>query len=242
MRRLLMLFCVVSAMVCAGGETLDAFLTRVRAGNGTESFSRMTGTLQHRRRGGKPVTLPIYFGVIIRSTRCLGQLILDDREYYDMSQSLGTYASSMTPRSSSTELLDGVGILASDLLVNFIYYPPLRELPGRTLSGVVPCRVVEFSVPESTDRVVGFIAEQYHFPLRAEYYHVGENKPFRILEANAFGSSGDLYYPKRLTVEGPGWRTRIDFDDVVVGHLKTGVPPDVFRPVPSKAEKDNQSK
>ena len=68
--------------------------------------------------------------------------------------------------------------------------------------------------------------------MKAEFYRYGENKRFRELEAGALTKKNELYYVRHLRLEGPGWITKIDFDNdkAEIGVLPDKVP-NIFIPL-----------
>ncbi|MCQ2378795.1 MAG: hypothetical protein MJ016_06235, partial [Victivallaceae bacterium] len=219
--------------LCAGEETLDAFLDRARRGGAASTYAELDGTLLHRRRGSDALEMPIYFGVIVRPRKTSGQLILDGREGFLVGQSRENGASSSVPQSASTELFDRVGLQISDLTLGFVYYPVLKEEAPQTIGGFVPCRMIRFSVPERPgESVCVAFAREEAFPLRAEFFRAGENEPFRRVEVSGFARKNGLYYARRILTEGPGWRTRIDFDRAEVGEFSPDAPRNVIKAIP----------
>ena len=109
-------------------------------------------------------------------------------------------------------LLDKVGVRASDLTMGFLYYDLDKELPPATLSAVVGCRVLLLKSPDGGEQVKVYLEKEHAFPLKAEFFRPGETRPYRTLETSGFTEKNGLYYARSLRIEGPGWRTRIEFD------------------------------
>ena len=114
------------------------------------------------------------------------------------------------PTNKSSRLGD-FGIRATDLTLSFLFCKPEKEFEPETVSGVVPCRVLLLDDSENREKIKVWISTEHCFPLQAEFYKYGENKPYRLLEASGFTQKNQLYYVKRIRVEGPGWRTRVEF-------------------------------
>ncbi len=230
----LLLLLFVFGTLTAEEETLDAFLDRARHGNTISTYAMLDGTLQHRRRGEKSLEMPIYFGVMIRPEKSSGQLILDQREACLVGQSHTTGVSTVIPQGkTSTALFDRVGLQVSDLTLGFIHYPVEKEIEGTLVGGIVPCRVVRFAVPDHPgDTVQVAFSKEYAFPLQAEFFHKGEEKSYRLLEVSGFTKKDDLYYAEQILIEGPGWRTRINFKEAQLGLLAAVPPTGIIRSLP----------
>ncbi len=230
---LLLLFCVI-APAWAESESLSAFLERARHGNTQSTYAMLEGTLLHRRRGEKSLEMPIYFGVMIRPDKSSGQVMLDQKEACLVGQSHTTGVSTVIPQGGTTALFDRVGLQVSDLTLGFIFFPVEAELEETLVGGMVPCRVVRFSVPDHPgDTVQVAFSKEYAFPLQAEFFHRGETNYYRLLEVSGFTKKNDLYYAEQLLIEGPGWRTRINFRKADVGLLDAAPPSKVIRSLPA---------
>jgi len=226
------LFAASAALSAAEPEPAEAFLARARRAQGAATYAMLEGSVQHRRRGSDPEEQPVYFGVILQPDRITGELEIGG-EGYLIGQSRRDGSASCVPTGRSTARLDRCGIRASDLTLGFLYGKFRRELPRETVSGIVPCRVVELESPAdgagATVRI--HIAEEAGFPLRAAFFRAGESAPFRTLEIGGFARKNDLYYAKSLRLEGPGWRTLVAFDPdrAELGPYDPAAPPRVFR-------------
>ena len=216
---LLAVLLLLTGSVRADEKELSArdFLARARRSNPVETYAMLSGTLQHRRSGQPMEKMPIYFGIIIQKERSTGQLVLNDNEGYFLGQSRAKSGSSVIPMQKSTVLLDRTGVRASDLTLDFLYYDFLKEEPETTLGGFVVCRVLVLTSAKERETVKVFLSKAHYFPLRAEFFREGEKQPWRTLETGGFTKKNDLYYTRRLRLEGPGWRTRIEFDEADLG-------------------------
>ena len=242
----LILFLLCSFSLLAKSVPLDEFIRTVRLGSRESSFAKLDGTLQHQRRGAERLTMPIYFGVIIRPDRTSGQIILNQVNNCLVSQAhrLGgtspaaSGASTTVANDATLALFDRVGLRPSDLTLGFVFYQVIGEGEPQTLSGVVPCRVIDFRSPDQKEIIRAYISAEYCFVIKAEFFHAGEAEPYRTLECGGFTKKNDLYYVQRITVEGPGWRTRIDFDQADVGSFSPADPPaGVIRQVKEEKKK-----
>ncbi len=231
-RLVLLLPPCLSATQDAGNLPAAEFLSRARSPHGQATYAMLDGVLQHRRRGGDAISVPLYFGVIIQPERTTGQLLVNREENYLLGQSReARHDGTSVVRSGTGNLLDQVGVRASDLTMSFLYYDLDKELPEETLSAVVRCRVLQLKSPDGQELVRVFLEKDRAFPLKAEFFRPGEEKPFRTLETSGFTSKNELYYARSLRIEGPGWRTRIEFDPARadLGWYNAEHPPRIIR-------------
>ncbi len=237
MKRLLILFTLIAAALLPAEEkplSLDAFMQQARHPNPMATYAALDGTIQHRRSGEPVKSEPIYFAVILQPERMTGQIIIDGTEGYLIGQTResGSSETSVIPMRGSAEehnQLGYMGVRPSDLTMSFLFYPVKEELKPDSVKGI-DCRVVMLEAPDKSEQVKVYIAENYFFPLRAEFFKPGETAPYRTLEVNSFRKSNDLYYTDELSLYGPGWRTRINFDKSAdVGLYDAKKPPAIIR-------------
>ena len=222
--------------VCAEQPSAQMLLQRARDPKSASTYGKFYGSLQHRRRGQEPEEIPLYFGVIIGPKSSLGQIVVDNREAYTIRQTRdpGQEGTSVIYDRKTCVTLNRVGLRASDLTMSFLHYELVRELPETTLSAVVSCRVLLLKSPDGKEYVKVYLEKEHAFPLKAEFFNSPEDKkPFRLMEANGFTKKNDLYYAKTLLIEGPGWRTKVEFfpDFVELGMYDKNNPVNVFLPV-----------
>ena len=89
MKRILLVLTALLPLFVSGAESEPSsavFLDRVRNFHSTGTYSKLSGTLQHRRRGGDVEKCSIYFGIIIQQDRYTGQLVIAGRDYLLISQ------------------------------------------------------------------------------------------------------------------------------------------------------------
>ena len=99
MKRALLFLLSVLPLFVSGAESEPSsavFLDRVRNFHSTGTYSKLSGTLQHRRRGGEVEKSSIYFGIIIQPDRFTGQLVIADRDYLLLSQARKSGVSAVT--------------------------------------------------------------------------------------------------------------------------------------------------
>ena len=207
---------------------MEQFLQMARRKNQFATYARLFGRIQHRRRGKAVESGSIYFGVILHPDRTIGQLVLNEKEGYMLGQAVNSGLTTVTPmKSEQGNYLGYLGVRASDLTLSFLFCKPEMEFDGERVGGIVPCRVFLLDDPQNKEKIKVWIAEEQCFPLQAEFFRYGEKDSYRILEASGFTKKNELYYVRKIRVEGPGWRTRIDFDSesAEIGKVDPASPP-----------------
>lgn len=228
---------LMTATALGAEMSAQEFLNYARNPKAASTYGMFYGVLQHRRRNQEPQGMPIYFGVIIRPESTQGQIVVDGREEYVIRQSRasGKDGSSVIYDRKNCVTLDRVGLRATDLTMSFLHYKLVKELSGSMLSAVVSCRVLLLESPDDNpggkEYVRVYLEKEHAFPLKAEFLkHPDDKKPFRMMEANGFTKKNDLYYARTILVEGPGWRTKVEFDPdyAVLGMYDPKHPVNVF--------------
>lgn len=197
---------------CSAAEkTTEEFLNAVRNFRSSGTYSKLNGTVQHRRRGKSVENTSIYFGIIIQNERFTGHLVIGEKDSFLLSQSRQSGTSAVTRLKGSTAILDHIGLKATDLTLGFLHGKLIKELPAESLS-MAQCRVLLLESADSKEEVKIWISSDHYFPLKAEFFRKGEKSSYRTLECNGFTKRNDLYYARYINIEGPGWRTRVAFD------------------------------
>ena len=202
-----------------------------RRKNQFPTYAKLYGVLQHRRRNAPVLSMPVYFGVILHPDRTVGQLVLDNKEGYMLGQAVNSGLTSVTPMpGKKSDKLGYVGLRASDLTLSFLFCQPEKEFANENVGGVVPCRVILLDDPAHKEKIKVWIAREHCFPMQAEFFRYGEKESYRVLEASGFTKKNDLYYVRKLRIEGPGWRTKIDFDadSAEIGKVDSAKPPKII--------------
>ena len=225
---LLFLFTAGTALLAEDIQSIstEQFLKALRSPATGETWGRVTGTVSHRRRGADPVEAPLSFRTLFSSKSVTGQLIFREKELYQLTQSrVAPFSSSVETSGKST--LKDVGILPSDLVMNFIYWDFKKEENRQTIR-MQECRVLIFETAKEKQRVKVYASAAYIFPIRVEWLDWNTNKPFRTLEVNGLKKVEDLWVVNEVSVSGPGWKSIIRFSKLEAGYNKHGIPVDLF--------------
>jgi outer membrane lipoprotein-sorting protein len=223
-------------------ESTQALLKRARNPEVVASFAKLDGQLQHRRKGQDVQSYNFYFGVIIQKDRATGQIVINDKESYIMSQNRSSATSSViAQQKKSTNLLNYTGVRASDLTLSFLFYDFVKEVGSERIGAIIDCQVVLLQAKDKSEQVKVWLSKEYAFPMKAEFYkkakdNTFEKTPFRTLEPGGFTAKEKLYYCRRFIISGPGWKTRIEFDPakVDVGLFDSAKPVNVIRKIVKK--------
>ena len=209
------------------------YLNLVRHPHGRESWAKLDGTLTHRRKGADDVESKIFMGILFTPERTLAQIVVDGGEAYRVGQGYDVSPDSTDvkmlskPKDGEKPLLSRIGLRAQDIAMSFLFWNARLELPRDSAKGQ-DCRVFIFDSPDKTESVKAFISADACFPIRAEWMKNGEEKPYRTMEIDSIKHEGDFYLPGSLLLYGPGWKTKIEFDEISAGYSKDGLPADLF--------------
>ena len=235
----------VAAPFNSDGASAEDFLRVMRQPRATQTWGKMSGIAEHLRRGQTKVTMPIDLNIMFTADRVLSQVVIDHRQGYLVGQTFtgkdsGTSVIPIHEADGKTELLADIGLRPEDLAMSFIYWDFVRELPRESIS-MRQCRI--FLLKKNQELVKLSVDTDYLFPLRVEWYkdeYDASSVAYRTLEATKFKEVDKLWMITRLSVSGPGWRTRIDFDKTEAGSSSEGIPADLFQKTLSSKGKNNE--
>lgn len=210
------------------------FLEMVRRPRGLETWGRLSGRIDHARSDGRKGTAAVYLATLFAADRMMAQVIVDERQGYLIGQNFDGAESgtSVTPLHQNPgkdgDLLGEFGLRAEDLTMSFIYWDFVRELERETIT-FRTCRV--FLLRKNDEYVRLSVNADYLFPMKVSWYKGKfdeKSVPYRTLEATKFKEVNKLWLITRLQLEGPGWRTRVDFTEAAAGR-RDDLPDNLFR-------------
>jgi hypothetical protein len=210
----------------------EDFLKVVRNPPGRESWAKMDGLLTHRRRGAEDVEAKMHLGLLFTPARTVAQMNVDGGETYNVGQAYeaspdSTVVAMTSPPKSGKPLRAQIGVRPQDITMTFLFWKALPELPRDSVKGQ-DCRVFDFESPDKSEIARAYISAEYCFPLKTEWFKAGEKKPYRTLEVDSFKKENDFWLVGSLLLYGPGWKTKIEFENTSAGFSKDGVPKDLF--------------
>ncbi len=217
----------------AGELSSEQFLDLLRRPRGVETWGKLSGRIEHVRSDGKKLSAPVYMAMMFTQQQIYSQVVVDNRQGYFIGQTFegtdaGTSVLPMHKSNSGDELLGEYGLRPEDLTMSFIYWDFVEELPRETIS-MRECRV--FLLRKEHELVRLSVNTEFLFPMRASWYkdkYDPQQPPYRNLEATKFKEVRKLWLVTRLQLNGPGWRTRIDFTETEAGLREGGTPADLF--------------
>ncbi|MDD3118651.1 MAG: hypothetical protein PHQ27_05705 [Victivallales bacterium] len=210
------------------------FLAVARRPPGRECWARMTGKVTHLRTGGKPEEAGISLAIMFTPARTLAQIIIDDQQGYLVGQKYGPGAdmTSIIPLNKEgyqEPILAKFGLRPEDLTMSFIFWHLLRELPRDKVKGQ-ECRVFVLQAPDAVDPEVVqvHISAKYFFPLKVSWSRKDGEPPYRFMEVTSFRKENDYWLVRSLIIYGPGWKTRVAFEQSQAG-VQQDLPQNFFR-------------
>ena len=243
-RFLLTTLLILSAAVAGAAEKInlktipaEKFLEIARRAPAQETWARMDGIIQHRRSGAATITSTLRLRVRFTPARIIGQVILDDEEYYNLGQTF-----SNPPQSTRTlggralepdkAKLGLYGVSPDDLLLGFLYQDLVEEEKSMFVS-IYHTRVLLMRSKDSGEFARVCISTDYAFPIRVEWFKKNPvayplEKAYRTMEVTSIKEKGEFVMVAKLGLNGPGWRTRIEFQDFEAGDAGESMPKNLF--------------
>ena len=227
-------------------QFLQYTIHRLKPDPQKEIWMKMSGKIQHRRKGFSTLTAPIRLGVLFMPARATGLLSLDNgADSYRLIQQF-TVPPTPPPCIAAGRGLDAAkaqlpvfGLSPNDLMLGFLYRKPLRE-EEQTHVSIYNTRVFVMFLPKGTDGEKDFdqyarvyISTEYLVPLKVEWFKedpAGKNpEPYRSFEITAIKKINGYVMVSKMRLDGPDWRTRIDFSHLDIGEVaENGAPKDLF--------------
>jgi hypothetical protein len=232
----------IFSVLTAGDKKLSSedFLKIARNPQGSNHWAMMEGVAYHRRKGSETVEAPIYIAIRFTPERTIAQVIVNGDEGYYVGQKYekSSDATSIIPMEKGDKqknALADLGLRPQDLTLTFLFWDMLKELPEESVKGR-NCRVFLLESPDKKEKVKAYISSEYYFPLKVEWFKVGpknEDDPYRTGEFLSFRKEGKFWMASSIRIDGPGWKTKIDFNDLKADYVKNSVPKDLFRKINS---------
>lgn len=216
---LIAFLCSAVTVFATEEKTLPAekFLYWVRSRSASQnSFADLTGTLTHLKRNqGGAARYSIRFQIRFGKEKVQAKLLLNNSEQHYFEQKHNDKAAStITANVKDGGLLKKLGFRIGDLTMDFLYYPVASE-EKTTSYKTLKCRVLVLRSPENKPVKV-WIASEYLFPMRAEFYSSFDKlnlSPEKTLEITGFEKVGDYYVASDIALLSKEFRSRIAFKD-----------------------------
>jgi hypothetical protein len=214
-----------------GTSSPDVFLKIVRNGHSPNTWSMMSGTVEHVRKNEDPTETSIHLHIRFAADRALAKVKLNNAGSFTIGQQYdGTNVSILQDDKTGdiAQNLGNIGLRPEDLTMSFLYWKYTKELPRATIKNI-DCRVFELESPDAKEKSVVYIGAKYFVAMRAEFFKTGEQEYYRALTIDSFEKSGDLWAPSSFIITGPGWKTKVVFSSVKMGSSKDKVPEELFK-------------
>ena len=232
MRPILFLLSLFITCILFGVEDdkdAKAFLYAVRMHKGKGTWADLRGEAVHKRRGSELKKTSIHFAIRFTPTQVFAKLLVGEKEGY----TIGLFTSQDAERKVSViplfeetkekpSILKYYGIRPEDLTMSFLYWDFEKELEGERVS-MQSCRVFRLKSSEKKEEATVYISEKYLFPLKVEWTRIGEEEYYRNLTVSSFKKVNGLWLIDALVLSGPGWRTKISFDQCKAGTVNEGI-------------------
>ena len=222
--------CLFSPCADTPPLTAEEFLARARRPPGGETWAVMKGKTEHKRAGKDPREEPIRLGIQFTRERTRATLKLGAGEEYVVGQPYDETPATIVPIGldpKKQSILADFGLRPEDLTMTFLFWKYKQEFDAESVRSQ-KCRVLGLENPQSGEGAKVFLSEQYYFPVKVEWIKPGEKTVYRTLEVSEVRRESDFWTVGELVLYGPGWKTRITFDDNKVGNVIDGMPKDVF--------------
>ena len=189
-------------------------MTRDRAAL-QNSFADMSGKITHLKRNqGRAVNYPVRFVIRFGREKVQARLQLNNSEVHDFERTLLDGKFRTATNNKSNNLLHSLGFRIEELTMNFLEYRIHMELPSERYKSLI-CRVLLMRSPDDKPVKV-WIANEYLFPMRAEFYDSMANingKPERTMEITSFKKVGEYYVATDIALLSSSFRSRISFSE-----------------------------
>ena len=214
------------------------FLKITRRPPASEVWAKLSGEIQHRRKGFGTLKAPLRLGIRFMRGRVQGELAIDGKEeVYLVSQ---TYdippASTVLYKGRALEQdqakLRKIGLSPQDLLMGFIYTDFVRE-EAQTRVSIFHCRTLVMKSTDAGEFTRMYVSTDYCFPIKVEWFRADPAagaKPYRTMEIASIKEIKDknLVFPAELSIFGGDWRTKVKFTDHDAAESSGTIPKDLF--------------
>ena len=198
-------------------ETTEAFCNSLRQPPVTPAWAILEGKAEFRPKGEKTQREAISLRIHMTPAMLRAQLLFGDDERYLVQQ---VFADGLEGGSVITEEKPGegalslaaVGLRANDLMLSFLYWDLVGELPSEKIGGSA-CRVLQLKHENEVVHVWGSV--EHRFPLQVHWYDAGRKDPKRTLRFTDFEALDEkrFWVVKSMTIRGLNWKTRVTFGE-----------------------------
>ncbi len=178
------------------------FMQLVRYPNFLDSWAHLKGTAHHKSKG-KNFSVPIELRARFRKDDIFGTTQICQKK----------------APAGGVKIQD-LMIRPSDLTLAFLYWPLKQEMKPDTYK-TIKCRVMELQHKKSGELARVWIAVEYLFPVRVQWFKANAKEPFRQLEfkgtkpiKSSTNKDRKLHMVQEVVIRNPGWKTRVKFTSI----------------------------
>ncbi len=200
------------------------FMQLVRYPNFLDSWAHLKGTAHHKSKG-KNFSVPIELRARFRKDEWRMQVVVNSAERYLVRQVpkdgiFGTTQICQKKAPAGGVKIQDLMIRPSDLTLAFLYWPLKQEMKPDTYK-TIKCRVMELQHKKSGELARVWIAVEYLFPVRVQWFKANAKEPFRQLEfkgtkpiKSSTNKDRKLHMVQEVVIRNPGWKTRVKFTSI----------------------------
>lgn len=205
-----------AAQAKPGELSAEEFLRAVRRPFQQEAWGQFGGKVVRMGPDGKTradIRIAITFGAKV--TEAL--VVLDGRNAYTIRQNHGSdsggRAELKRPEHEQGVGLFDLGIEPGDMTLGFMYWNLIKELPREDFRRQ-PCRILALEHPDLKGYARVWFSATEGFPLRVNWYHAGDQEPWRQLEfKGAKRHRKDFWFVKEMRLDGKDWKTQVTLSE-----------------------------
>lgn len=211
------------------------FLKQTRAAHPIDTWAILKGKIDHKRNNvSQPLEANIRVGIRFTNDRALAKINISNidnknkqLESYTVGQTYDGAQPSIVFSNKNKSTIGNYGLRPDDLTMTFLYWNFTTELDSTSIKGI-NCRVFVLTHPKSGEKTIVYISSKYYYPIKVEWIQPREAEPYRTMVVNSFETQNNLGTPDNLSIYGPGWKTKVAFNEINLGYSKNGIPTDIF--------------
>jgi hypothetical protein len=231
------------------------FLSNLRSSYRVGTWVDMRGNIDHKRRlksgNYKSAQAKIKVSILYTKLQAVAMIKLaekdlnsTDNEIYKVGQPYsGDPASIIASNLQDASMIGDFGISPGDFAMTFLFWD-LANVDQNQIDSVkgLKCRILNLINPNTKGTVKIYASIDYLFPLKVEWFKPEQTAPYRTMVIESFKLEDNLGAPNDFLITGPGWKTRVNFDNVKLGYKnpkvdktgkidknkEAGVPKDLF--------------
>jgi hypothetical protein len=230
------------------------FLKKLRSSYRIGTWVDMQGKIDHKRRlkrgKYKSAQAKIKVSILYTKLQAVAMIKLaekdlnsSDNEIYKVGQPYnGDSASIIASNLEDLSMIGDFGISPGDFAMTFLFWDLANVDQYQTdrVKGL-NCRILNLINPNTKETIKIYASIDYICPLKVEWFKPEQSAPYRSMVIESFKLEGSLGVPNDILITGPGWKTKVNFDNVKLGYRnpdansdktdnekEVGIPKDLF--------------